>query len=45
MPVAIQDEVTGVKSSNLRGDRETEKASKIWHANKFCINLTTPGFS
>ena len=39
---AIQDEVTEEKSSNLRGEK---KASKIWHANKFCIILTTPGFS
>ena len=24
---------------------ETEEASKIWHVNKFCITLITPGFS
>ena len=44
---AIQDEVTGEKSSNLRGNLilETEKPSNIWHVNKFCIILTTPGFS
>ena len=24
---------------------ETEEAFKIWHVNKFCIILTTPGFS
>ena len=24
---------------------ETEKASKLWHVNKFCIIFTTPGFS
>ena len=42
---AIQDKVTGENSSNLRGNLlETEKASKIWHVNKFCIILT-PGFS
>ena len=43
---AIQDEVTGEKSSSLRRKLfETEKGSKIWHVNKFCIILTTPGFS
>ena len=41
---AIQDEVTGEKSSNLRKLFETEKASKILHVNKFCIILKTPGF-
>ena len=41
---AIQDEVTGEKSSNQKLF-ETEKASKIWPVNKFCIISTTPGFS
>ena len=48
---AIQDEVTGEKSSNLRREIirdgklfETETASKIWQVNKFCIILTTLGF-
>ena len=44
---AIQGEVTGEKSSNLRGNylRQRENASKIWHVNKFFMILTTPGFS
>ena len=42
---AIRDEVTGEKSSNLRGNYSRQKASKIWHVNKFCIISTTPGFS
>ena len=42
---AIQDEVTGEKSLNLRGNYSRQKASKIWHVNKFCVILTTPGFS
>ena len=38
---AIQDEVTGKKSSDLGGNYfETEKASKIWHVNKFCITFS-----
>ena len=41
---AIQDEVTGEKSSNLKGNY-SRQASKIWHVNKFCVILTIPGFS
>ena len=43
---AIQDE--GYWRETFKPERklfETEKAFKIWHANKFCIILTTPGFS
>ena len=39
----IQGEVTGEKSSNLRGNY-LRQASKIWHVNKFFMILTTPGF-
>ena len=42
---AIQGEVTGEKSSDLGGNYLRQKASKIWHVNKFCIAFTTPGFS
>ena len=42
---AIQDEVTGEKSSSLRGNYLRQKVSKIWHVKKFCIMLTTLGFS
>ena len=43
---AIQDEVTGEKKFKPEKTLfETEKASKIWHVNKFCIIFTSPGFS
>ena len=41
---AIQDEVTGEKCSNLRGNYSRQNASKIGHVNKFCIIFTAPGF-
>ena len=43
---AIQDEVYWrEKFKHERKLFETEKASKIWHVNKFSIIFTTPGFS
>ena len=42
---AIQDEVTGEKISNLRGNYLRQKVSKIWHFSKFYIILRTLGFS
>ena len=43
---AIQDEVQlERKFKPERKLSETDKASKIWHVNKFCITLTTPEFS
>ena len=38
---AIQDDVTGEKSSNLRGNYSRQRR----HVNKFCTMFTTPGFS
>ena len=43
--LAIQDEVTGEKSSNLRGNYSRQKASKTGHVNKFCVMFATSGFS